>query len=742
MSSAWTRRRFLRATLSTTGGLLVGFRLHAAPGGSEEGPPSEAVALNAYVEIVPDGDVILTAPLPEIGQGVRTALPRILAEELSVDWSRVRVVQAEADPRYGSMGVGGSDSVADYWQPLRQAGATARELLVRAAAQTWDCDPAECKAEIGRVRHVPTGRSRPYGELAAAAAELPLPEPEEIRLRDPEDFRLIGRSAPGVDVDDMVTGRATYGLDVRLPGMAFAVVARCPVHEGRVESFDARAALRVPGVRQVVEIEPRRLEGNRYGAVRGGVAVIADHTWAAMQGREALTVQWEEGPHREASTEAIRRRFHELRENPEATRVRVDGDVETTWTRAERTLEADYELPLLPHVCMEPMNFTARVSGEGAELWGPTQNPRSLQSMAAAMLGLPEDAVRVHVSLAGGGFGRRLAYDYGVEAALVARAAGRPVQVVWSREDDVRHDFFRTPSHHRLRAGLDAKGRVTCWRHHLLTGSLRRHILGPEAEPAELYDVAGAVDLPYADLPVVEVEHTPVEIGVQLGSWRSVSHSFTVFAVESFLDEIAAAADRDPLDLRLELLGSPRQVSLELPLPGRRGRPNWHTGRLRRVLETAAEAADWRRSRPAGTALGLAACVYKRTYAAHVAQVRVHADGKIEIQRIVAALDCGRVVNPTGVVAQIEGAAMDGVATVLYWQARVEDGRVHSSNFHDVGALRLGEAPEVEAHLVPSDEPPAGVGEPPYPSVAPAIVNAIFRATGRRLRSLPVGVRI
>lgn len=738
MRASWTRRRFLVTALSAAGGLLVEVRFDAAPASAGEEADPKPTTLNAYVEIAPDGWVTLTAPLPEIGQGVRTSLPRILAEELSVDWARVRVVQAPADARYGSMGVGGSDSVADYWQPLRRAGATARELLVRAAARAWSCDSAECRAQLGRVRHVPTGRSLPYEELAAAAAELPLPKPEEVRLRDPREFRLIGRSVTGVDVDEIVTGRATYGLDVRMPGMAFAVVARCPVHEGRLRSFDARAALRVPGVRQVVPIEPRRIDGNRYGAVRGGVAVIADHTWAAIRGREALTVEWDEGPNAAASTEALDRRLRELRDRPGASRVRLDGDVEAAWNGALRTVEAAYELPLLPHVCMEPMNFTARVGAGEAELWGPTQSPRSLQRMAAAMLDLPEDKVRVRVSLAGGGFGRRLAYDYGVEAALVARVAGRPVQVIWTREDDLEHDFFRTPSHHRLRAGLDAHGAVTCWRHHLLTGSLRHHISGPDAEPAELYDVAGAADLPYAALPAVEVEHTPVEVGVQLGSWRSVSHSFNVFAVESFVDEIAQATGRDPLALRLELLGEPRRVSLELPLPGRRGRPEWHTGRLRRVLETAADAAQWRRLRPPGTALGLAACVYKKSYAAHVAQVRVHEDGEIEVERLVVALDCGRVVHPRGVTAQVEGAAMDGVATVLHWQARVEGGRVRSS-FGDAAPLRIRQAPEVEVRLIPSNEPPAGAGEPPYPSVAPAIVNAIARAVGTRYRTLPVG---
>ena len=589
------------------------------------------------------------------------------------------------------------------------------------------------------MAHPPTGRRAGYGDLAEAASRLPVPE--SVALKDPSDFKLVGTRVSGVDIPAIATGAARYGLDVRVPGMLYAVVARCPVHGGRLDSFDASEAMRVPGVRDVVEVEPLVIAGLLYGAVRSGVAVIAENTWAAMQGREALAVTWDEGRYRDESSEGIRARFRDRAGQSGETVLRDEGDAPAAAASAAMRIEAEYELPALAHVCMEPVNFTADVREDRAVVWGPTQTPRFLRAVLASGLRLPRESVEVHPTLSGGGFGRRLAFDYGIEAAVISKLVGAPVMVVWTREDDVRHDYYRTPSYHRMHAGLDEGRRVVSWHHHVLSASLARNseLPSPDQEPDHpgLYDVQGAADLPY-DIENVLIEYTPIDVGLQMGSWRSVSHSFNVFAVNCFVDELAAAAGLDPLELQLRLLGEPRTAEIDLPLPGRRGRPRPEVGLLRRVLELAADRAGWSTPLPAGRGRGIACCYYKKTYAAHVAEVSVDPEGNVRVHRIVAALDCGRVVNPSGVEAQAEGAAMDGVATVLNWEVTLEGGRVRQSNFHDYPLLTIARAPEVEVHVAPSDRPPSGVGEPPYPSVAPAIANAIFAAAGVRVRRLPV----
>ncbi len=645
--------------------------------------------------------------------------------------------------------MGGSDSVADYWEPLRIAGAAARQMLVSAAAARWEVEAGTCDAWRGRVVHKPTGRTLPFGELARDAAMLPMPE--RPALKDPAGFRIIGKATGSVDEADIVTGRAVYGIDLQVPGSLVAVVARAPVHGGRVRSFRATEALAEPGVRQVLEVEPLVIGGQMYGAVRSGVAVIAESTWSAIRGRDALQVEWEHGPNVSEDSAEIERRFVDRSAAPAEYVLRDDGARGSNGTRSsdgtrhddsgEKEVEAEYVLPILAHGCMEPMNFTADVREDRCEVWGPTQTPRLLQAVLAAGLRLPREAVFVHPTLAGGGFGRRLAYDYGVEAAMISRLAGAPVKVVWTREDDFAHDYYRSPSYHVLRATLGADDTPLTWRHHILSASLARHselaVSGREEPHPGIYDVQGAADMPYA-IDRVLVEYTPVEVGLQMGSWRSVAHSFNVFAVESFLDEIAAEAGKDPLALRMTLLAAD-SVTINLPLPGRRGRPRPDRAILRRVLEAAANRAGWGTPLDAGRGRGIACCCYKNTYAAHIADVTVSADGKVRTDRIVSAVDCGTVVNPSGVEAQVEGAAMDAAATVLKWNITLRAGRVQEKNFDAYPLLRIDEAPAVETVILPSDRPPSGMGEPPYPGMPPAITNAVLSAAGRRIRRLPIG---
>lgn len=741
--SHWSRRTFLRAGAAATGGLLVTV---AVPGcrpsnGSGADPDGEAVsggdpaAINAFVQIAPDGTVTLTAPIPEIGQGVRTALPMIIAEELDVDWASVQVRQAEVDDRYGTaQAAAGSDSVVDSWEPLRLAGATAREMLVSAAAARWGVSAETCSTEAGVVIHAPSDRRLAFGAVAGEASRLPVPE--SPRLKDPSEFRIVGTRRRSVDAEAIVTGRATFGLDVRRAGLLRAAVARCPVVDGRLVAYDDAAARAVPGVRSVHRIDPVVPRDVIYGAVRPGVAVVADHTWAAFRGRDALEVTWDEGRWADESTERIRTAFARAADGPPDLVLREEGDPAGALRGAAQRLTAEYELPALPHACMEPMNFTADVRPDGCEVEGPIQNPPLLRALLAGVLALEVEQIRVRPTRSGGAFGRRLSVDYGVEAALVSRAAGAPVQVVWTREDDFDFDYLRTPSLHRLEGGLDGAGRPVAWTHRVVVDSLARHIRAGAVETPALYDVQGAADVGYG-VPNLRVEYSEAPVGLRLGSWRSVAHSYNVFAVASFLDEMARAAGADPLAFLLDSVGTGPDRVIALPLPGRRGSVPFSPRRARRVIEAAAGAAGWGASRPGNAGRGIAFSVYKASYSATMADVSI-GDGGVAVDRIVTALDCGTAINPVGLEKQIEGAALDGVATVFEWGATIERGRPTARNFDDYPMLRLGDAPEVVPVLVESAEPPSGSGEPPYPAVPPAIANAVFDATGFRARRLPI----
>jgi len=725
MSNLLDRRAFLIGA-GAAGGLLIAFGarpvLAVEPVAATAGTPPPSFHPNPFLEIGTDGAVTLWAKNPEIGQGVKTALPMIVAEELEIDWESVRIVQADLDESFGDQAAGGSDAVRSNWQPLREAGAMGRTLLVTAAARRWGVEPASCAAEHGTVRHVPSGRVLRYGELAAEAARLPAPE--KVELKDPRQFRLIGTPRRGVDTPAILTGRAVYGLDVRLPEMLYAVIAKPPVFGGTLVRFDPAPALAVPGVRQVVRLDP--LPNPTH--MLPGVAVIADSTWAALRGRAALTVEWNDGPAAAESTAALARQIEELAGRP-GTVVRADGDAEAALADAAQRLEAVYTVPFLAHAAMEPVNCTAAVRDGRCEVWGPLQDPVGARRLAARVTGLPGEAVTVHMTRAGGGFGRRLTSDFAAEAAFLAKTAGQPVQVVWTREDDLRHDFYRPAGRHHLRAGLDASGQLVAWTHHLVNTSRYAFRGDSPAEGSEMY----ADDFPAGFVTAFRAEHTAAQTRIPTGPWRSTLHSSNAFAVQCFLDEVAAAGGRDPLALRREMLGVPREMAYR-----NYGGPAFHTGRLRAVLDLAAAKAGWGKPLPPGHGRGIACHFTFGSYAAHVAEVSVDPDGILKIHRLVAAVDCGTAVNPLGVEAQTIGATLDGLNAALQAEITIAGGRTEQGNFHDYLLLRHCDAPLVEVSVVSSTEAPTGMGEIAVPTVAPAVANAIFAATGRRLRQLPL----
>lgn len=680
--SVISRREFLKVSAAAGTGLLISLYLPGCKSDPALAPPSTAIPAptalptseptapptneptaqptatavpeasawfepNLYLQIDNTGRVTITVSRTEMGQGVRTALAMILAEELEADWSSIQVKTAPADAKFGRQLTGGSQSIEQLFRPLRQAGAVARQMLLAAAAQIWEVEPGECLAENGAVRHPASGRQLAYGELVTTASALPVPRPSSVPLKEPDEFRLIGTPKGQIDENQFVDGSATYGMDVRLPGMLFAVIARPPVISGRPESFDAAPALAVTGVRDVLELD-------------SGLAVVADNTWAAMQGRQALVVNWDDGRLAEASSEEARQRLVEVAQNDLAS---VDSE----------RLTAIYEMPFLAHATMEPLNCTADVRADSCTVWVPTQNPQDAKNRAMAITRLSRDAVTVNVVMIGGGFGRRLEVDYVEEAVSLSQAIGAPVQVVWTREDDMRHDYY-----------------------HPLT------IIGCREQPGQSDPVF------MRTYPSHSIVHT--------GSWRAVTNIPEAFGHECFIDELAVAQGRDPYEFRRELLPE----------------------RERAVLDLVAEKAGWGTPLPEGRGRGIAFhSTWGRSHVAQVAEVSAAGDGAISVGRVVCAIDCGIVVNPAMVAAQMEGGIVFGLSA-LKGRIVVENGRVLQGNFHDYPILSLDEMPQIEVHIVPSEAAPQGVGEMSPPVVIPAVANAIFAATGKRIRRLPL----
>jgi len=665
---------------------------------------------NAFIRIGADGQVVLTMPYVEMGQGTYTSIPMLIAEELEVDLSQVRLEHAPPDEkRYGNPLLGGlqatgnSNAVRASWQPLRQAGATARTMLIAAAAQRWNVDPASCRAQSGEVLHVPTTRRLKYGELAADAARIPIPD--KVALKRPEDFKLIGTPAKRLDTPAKVNGTAVYGIDVRPSGVKIATLAQSPVFGGRVKSVDDMAARAVKGVRQIVRLDD-------------AVAVVADHMGAAKKGLAALVIEWDHGPHAKLTTKDIVDELEQATLNPGAVAQTI-GDAPSAMARAATRVEAIYQVPFLAHATMEPMNCTAHVRPDGCEIWTGTQAVVRAQASAAKTAGLPLDKVVVHNHLIGGGFGRRLDVDGVVRAVQIARHVDGPVKVVWTREEDIQHDMYRPYWFDRLSAGLDDKGMPVAWSHRFAGSSVLARWAPPFFNIGLDPDTTeGAIDLVYG-LPNMHVEYVRVEPpGVPTAFWRSVGPSHTVFVVESFMDELAATAKQDPVAYRLALLNK--------------------TPRAKAVLAMAAERAGWGQPLPERVGRGVSLQFVFATYMAVVAEVEVSKDGSVRVRRVVCAVDCGTVINPDTVQAQIQSAIIFGITAALHGQITLKDGRVEQTNFDTYQMLRMNEAPAIEVHIVQNAEPPGGMGECGTSCIVPAVANAIFAATGKRLRKMPV----
>jgi isoquinoline 1-oxidoreductase subunit beta len=716
--------------------------------GASKMPHGTVVDPRVFVSIAPDGVVTIIAHRSEMGTGVRTSLPLVVAEEMEANWSRVRVQQAVGDEvRYGNQDTDGSRSTRHYLIPMRQIGACARTMLESAAAKRWGVPATEVKAVNHEVVHSASGRKIGFGELAADAAKEPVPSIEGLKLKDPKDFRYLGKGEIGiVDLRDITTGAALYGADVRLRGMKYAVIARPPVTGGKLVSFDGSQAMKVSGVEKVMEVKgwpwPSKFQP------LGGVAVIARNTGAAIKGRDALKVVWDDGPNGKYESAAYRAELEDAARKPGLV-VRKEGDVDAALKSADKVIVGEYYLPHLAHVSMEPPVAVANVRGNKAEIWAPVQSPGGTREDVAKTLDISIENVTVNVTLLGGGFGRKSKCDYALEAALLSKELGVPVKVQWTRDDDIRHDFLHTVSAERIEAGLDKNGKVIAWRHRSVAPSIASTFAAGTVHQASFELGMGLIDLPF-EIANIQCENPEAAAHTRIGWFRSVSNIPRAFAVQSMVAEIAHATNRDQKDMLLQLIGSPRTVDLSsVKDPWNYGEPYSSypidTARLRKVVELVAQKGEWGRPMPKGHGLGIAAHRSFVSYIATIIEVAVDDKGKLTVPRVDTAIDCGTFVNPERIQSQLEGAAIMGLSLAKYGAVTFKDGKVQQKNLDDFPVIRIDESPGItNVYIVPPgpETPPSGVGEPGVPPFAPALINAIFAATGKRIRALPIGKQL
>jgi len=696
----YNRREFLKVSAGVSAGFMVAINLNACSGDHRTGTKDGTFSPNAWLSITPDNNITVIIAEADMGQGVLTALPMLIAEELDADWSTIKVQLAPMDPVYGYQVTGGSDTIRKAWQPMREAGAVARAMLVNAAAQTWKVPASECETEAGLVLHKASQRRISYGELTAVASTLPVPS--KVPLKSPEQFRVLGRNFARLDHREKITGATVYGTDVQLPGLLHAAIKHCPVFGGKLMSVDAVETMKINGVKSVVEME-------------AAVAVVADNYWLAQKGVDALRIEWSESTNAHQSSDSLREAMRVAVNNNDKVEINT-GDTNAIIKAAYRIVEANYEVPLQAHATMEPMNCTVQIKDGFCDIWVPTQEPSGVMETAFNQLysGIRKKIeklklfftdgqhkkIRLHKTVLGGGFGRRFNSDFVVEAIAIAKTVDVPVKLMWSREEDLQHDFYRPVTYHQLKAALDENGLPIAWSH----------------------QTAGAKGLTAGkvvyDIKNVFSSVSGIPSSVPLGAWRSVKHSYHAFAIECFIDELAHAAHQDPVAYRLKLLQK--------------------EPRLQHVIEVASAKSNWQQPAPSGQFRGIAAVKGFGSYIAQVAEVSVNNDGTVKVHRIVCAFDCGMIVNPDIIRAQIEGGIIFGLTATLKSAITIKDGKVEQSNFHDFPLLRIDETPQIDVHLVSNNEAPGGVGEPPVPPVAPAVANAVFAATGKRPRILPI----
>jgi isoquinoline 1-oxidoreductase beta subunit len=728
--TAMDRRSFLRLSAVAGGGLVLGFYLDSLPSlGAAEVTKANAAAAtgefapNAFIRIAPDGAVTIFAHKPEIGQGVKTSLPTIVAEELEVDWHAVTVVMAPLDPAFGSQAAGGSTSTPSSYMNLRRAGATARTLLIEAAAKTWNVPAGECRAAQGRVIHDASQRSLSYGELVAKAATLPVPAADSVKLKDPKDFKLIGTRISGVDNAKIVTGQPLFGLDQKISGMLYAVYTKCPVFGGKVVKANIDRIKTLPGVRDAFVLEGT----SDLSGLMPGVAILADSTWAAFSARKQLQVTWNEGPAANESLTTFAEQAATLGPKAGKAVLRKDGNVEAAFGSAAKVIEAQYVYPFLSHANLEPQNCTASVQGDQVEIWAPTQNPDSGLKQVASTLGIPAANIKVHITRIGGGFGRRLMNDYMVEAAAISQKAKVPVKLTWAREDDMHHDFYRPGGFHFLKGAVDKNGALAAWRNHFVT-------FGNTPDKSGNGAGLGGDEFPARFVDNFLSEMSVLTCNIPMGWWRAPGSNSLAWVMQSFIDELAHAAGKDPLAFRLALLGDKEAP----PATGQRGAP-FNAARAKGVLKLVAEKAGWGKSLPKGQGQGIAFHFSHRGYVAQVAEVAVSKDGNLKVDRVVSVADVGsEIINLSGAENQVEGSIIDGLSAAWLQQMNYENGRMQQANFTEYLLLRIADAPKVECHFLKTDNPVTGLGEPALPPLAPAVCNAIFAATGKRIRELPL----